>query len=146
MSAVIAMAFAAEAVINYAGAMAVTGWKERDFFPVKIKALEARLKFTFDAGVEPFRTVSLVKEARNAIAHGQPETRKFEAVGRGLGDKLRPGWAAVVEPELIVPALDEVMRFKELLFSLAKIKPGAALTSAMGMPKHTKPPQADLGR
>ena len=142
MSAVIAMAFAVEAVINYAGAKAVPGWKERDFFPVKIKALEARLKFIFDAGVEPFRTISLVKEARNAIAHGQPEIRIFEGEGGGLGAKLRPSWTSAVEPEFVVPAFDEVLRFKELLFGLAKIKPGAALTSAMGIPKQTKPLKA----
>lgn len=138
MSAVIAMVFAVEAVINYTGAKAVTGWKERDHFPAKIKALETRLKFTFDAGVEPFRTVSLVKDARNAIAHGQPQIRNFEGEGHGLGEKLRPSWATVIEPEFVVPAFDEVMRFKDLLFGLAKIKPGSALTSAMGIPKQTK--------
>ena len=49
MSAVIAMAFCIESILNYVGHIKLRqNWRERAPYPTKIRELEAKLGFTYD--------------------------------------------------------------------------------------------------
>ena len=56
IAAVISMAFAAEALINFVGEVKVTKWKESQRYPKKVAALEAALQISMDRTTEPFTT------------------------------------------------------------------------------------------
>lgn len=132
-SAIIAMAFSVEALMNYVGQKKIADWKERAAFKKKIERLEAVLGFHFDATAEPFKTIRLLKEARDTMAHGQPvEFQVSVPSSKKLGPALQPTWSAVTQPQVVVAAHKQLKAFQKLLFGLGKIKPGAALTSAVG--------------
>lgn len=137
-SAVVAMAFAVEAIINFVGTKKVPDWKERAPFRRKLSSLEDVLGFVFDATVEPFRTVMRLKEARDTMAHGQPVEFQVEvATERAIGKHMQPVWSAEARPEFVFDAYSQVKAFQDLLFKLARIRPGAALTSAFGHGEET---------
>jgi beta-xylosidase len=132
-SAVIAMAFTVEAVMNYVGAKKVSSWKERAPFRKKVKLLEERLDFKFDKAVEPFATLTELKKARDAMAHGQPvEFEVSVETPEHVGKSMQPTWSASTKPEFVVEAHQHVEAFKALLFQKAKLKLGASYTSAIG--------------
>lgn len=134
MSAVIAMAFCVESILNYVGHIKFREkWRERAAYATKIKELESKLGFTYDKAVEPFRTLEILKKARDEMAHGKPMefTVKLQSP-KELGLAMAPTWRSGTEPELVLEAFERVRDFRALLFLKARIKPGAALTSAMG--------------
>ena len=134
MSAVVAMAFATESVLNYVGHHKLReNWKERSPFSAKIRLLEEKLRFKYDKAAEPYQTIELLKKARDEMAHGKPMEFIVQVPStRELGRAMAPTWRAATEPELVVAAFERVMEFRALLFTKARIKPGAALTSAAG--------------
>jgi hypothetical protein len=132
-SAIIAMAFGVEAVMNYVGAKKLQNWKERSPFKTKVAALEIELGFKFDIAVEPYKTISLLKEARDTMAHGQPIEFQVSVPSRAQISKVMgPSWASATEPQVVLAAYEQVKQFKKRLFGLAGIKLGASLTSAAG--------------
>ena len=133
MGAIIAMAFCVESILNYVGHIKFQDkWRERASYATKIKVLEGKIGFTYDKAVEPFRTLELLRKARNEMAHGKPMEFTVQLQSpRELGLAMAPTWRPVAEPELVVVAFERVRDFRALLFSKGRIKPGAALTSAM---------------
>lgn len=133
-SAVIAMAFYVESLLNYVGAKKFKDeWKERAPYSKKVALLSERLKFDYDKKVEPFRTLEALKYSRDNLAHGKP--MEFDTKVRStrkLSNHMRPAWTLVTEPEMVISAFEKTKEFKSMLFASAKIKPGAALTSAFG--------------
>jgi hypothetical protein len=131
ISAVVAMAFAVEAILNFVGAKRVPGWKERAPFRSKVTALAVRLNFKFDASVEPFKTLLVLKQARDTMAHGQPVEFEVEVQSdREIGRSMQPTWSSEIKPEFVLAAYDQVNEFKRFLFAKARIKPSASYTSA----------------
>ena len=131
ISAVIAMAFTVEAIMNFVGAKKVSEWKERTPFKNKVGVLEATLRFKFDDSMEPFKTLSLLKEARDRMAHGQPVEFEVQVESdRQVGKAMQPVWTSAATPEFVLEAYDQVNDFKRVLFKRARIKPGVSLTSA----------------
>ena len=130
-SAIIAMAFAVEAILNFVGAKRVPGWNERASFAKKVAALQSRFRFSLDGQVEPYKTVLLLKKARDTMAHGQPiELEVRVESDRQIGRSMQPSWAAVATPEFVISAYQQVNGFKSFLFTRARIKAGASFTSA----------------
>ena len=131
MSAVIAMAFAVEAILNYVGAKKIPNWKERASFKTKISLIERACQFKFDSSAEPFRTLELVKRSRDTMAHGQPiEFCVSVSTDQEIAKHMKPTWKLETQPVVVIVSFEQVETFKEFLFSRAGIKPGAALTSA----------------
>jgi hypothetical protein len=134
MSAVIAMAFCVESILNYVGHVKLReDWRERASYPTKIRELEAKLGFTYDKTVEPFRTLEALKKARDEMAHGKPMEFTVQLHSpKEMGSAMAPKWRTATEPELVLEAFSQVREFRAFLFAKGHIKPGAALTSAMG--------------
>ena len=133
-SAAIAMAFYVESILNYVGAKKFKEeWKERAPYPKKVALLSERLKFEYDKKVEPFITLETLKASRDNLAHGKPiefETKVNST--RELSKSMRPQWTLVTNPDVVIAAFEQVKIFKSILFTKARIKAGAALTSAIG--------------
>ena len=133
-SAVIAMAFYVESLLNFVGVKKLKDeWKERAPYSKKVALLSERLKFDYDKKVEPFITLETLKKSRDNLAHGQP--LEFETVvnsTRELSGIMRPQWTLVTNHGLVIEAFKQVKIFKFMLFTKARIKAGAALTSAIG--------------
>ena len=131
VSAVVAMAFAVEAIMNFVGAKKVSEWRERKPFHTKVTVLQVRLQFKFDDSIEPFKTLSILKEARDRMAHGQPVEFEVQVESnQQVGKAMQPVWASASTPQFVLAAYDQVNDFKKVLFKKARIKPGASLTSA----------------
>jgi hypothetical protein len=132
-SAIIAMAFSVEAFMNYVGAIRILDWKERSPFKTKVSALEAKLNFKFDKAIEPYKTIALLKEARDTMAHGQPVQFQVSAQSdKHVSKAMRPTWSSASQPDVVLAAYEQVRQFKNFLFARARITLGASLTSAIG--------------
>lgn len=133
MSAVIAMAFCVESILNYVGQIKLRDkWRERASYHTKIRELEAILGFRYDKSVEPYRTLEVLKRARDEMAHGKP--MEFAITVKSTTEMARaiaPTWRTSAESELVMQAFDRVCDFRAILFKKGRIKPGAALSSAM---------------
>lgn len=71
-SAVIAMAFTVEAVMNYVGAKKVSSWKERAPFRKKVKLLEERLAWISTQRNSPKPEVPCVGAGHALMVSGRP--------------------------------------------------------------------------
>ena len=95
-SAIIAMAFAVEALMNYVGAKNLPDWRERAPFMTKVAALEKKFAFKFDINVEPYKTIVLLKKARDTMAHGQPvEFQVAVPPQKHMASAMQPKWSSV---------------------------------------------------
>jgi hypothetical protein len=132
MSAIIALAFTVEALLNFVGDKKLgSAWKEGASYAQKIKALEARLDFKYDKSEEPFRTLEALKDARNKMAHGKPTNFRLVTTGDlDIAAALQPEWASTTDPENVVVAAAQVTSFKDFLIKRARIKPGTLFSSA----------------
>lgn len=135
MSAVIAMTFYVEAVINYVGHKKLNDdWPEMANFAKKIALLRKATGIAYDKTVEPFSTVEMLKNARNNLAHGKPLEFTTSVSSSGeLSQSMRPSWSSLVsDPEIVLKAFQDVKSFRDMLFKKARLKPGSAFTSAIG--------------
>ncbi|WP_432263009.1 hypothetical protein [Cupriavidus sp. TMH.W2] len=133
MSAVIAMAFFTEALVNYVGAQRVHGWKEREKSPIKLQQIAKAIGVKLDIHVEPFATIVKLREVRNAMAHGQPTVRTIQPANKvELTRMMRTPWGEAVEPEKVLAMYDQLKAFRSLVFTKAGIHPLLATDSAMG--------------
>ena len=133
MSAVIGLAFWVESILNYVGQIKIRdNWRERSSYQTKIRELEVVLGFSYDKKIEPFRTLEVLKKARDEMAHGRPMEFTIEVKStKEMVHAMSPTWKAAAEPELVTAAFDRVCDFRALLFKKGGIKPGAAFSSAM---------------
>lgn len=84
-------AFWIEAGINYIGASKVAGWVEREAGHKKLARLLDALGMKPDFGARPWSVVAGLKEFRDTLAHGKPETlADEEIVIRPYGFAERP--------------------------------------------------------
>lgn len=133
ISAVIAMAFFTEALVNYIGAKRVKGWKERDKSPIKLQKIAKAIGINIDVHVEPFATIVKLREVRNRMAHGQPEATRIEPTSREeLNRMTRTPWGESVEPEKVLAMYEHLKDFRKLVFAKAGISPVLATDSAFG--------------
>ena len=132
MSAVIALAFSIEAILNFVGERKLgADWKERASYKQKMSALEKRLDFKCIKTDQPFRTLEALKEARDKMAHGKPAD--FEVTAEGTNEvaaAMQTEWSPNITVQAVLAAAAEVSQFKEFLFKRARVKPGTGFTSA----------------
>lgn len=135
MSALIAMAFAVEAVINLVGNKRVRGWKEKKPYKEKAEAVCSVAGCSFDKAIEPYKTLWQLKELRDAMAHGKPQ--KFSAIAKTREDlrkSMECSWDAYSIPEYVNHAWFQVKEFEHMLFKGSKLSVGETLTGAIGLP------------
>jgi len=130
MSAIIAMAFSVEALINFVGFKSVEGWVERDHFKKKVKAIDASLNIRFDWQAEPFKTLRQLKELRDHMAHGKPiELTKNRGSPGSMAELLGTPWDSFLTPAYVQEAYSQVVAFEEMLLKSARIQVEQALTN-----------------
>jgi len=135
MSALIAMAFAVEAVINLVGHKRVRGWKERKPYKEKAEAVCSVAGCSFDKAIEPYRTLWQMKELRDAMAHGKPQTFSASAKTReDLRKSMECSWDVYSTPEYVNHAWSQVKEFDHMLLKGSKLSVGETLTGAIGLP------------
>lgn len=132
MSAVIALAFSVEAILNFVGERKLQDeWDERAGYYKKVKALETRLNFEYKKQDEPFRTLEMLKNARDAMAHGKPVEFAISASSNNeIARAMQPEWSDATAPAAAIAAYTQVSTFKDFLLRRARIKPSTEFTSA----------------
>ena len=68
------LAFTLEARLNFIGKTKVDDWNEKEHFPEKLKIVRKALNLKPDFSVRPYSTIKQLRDFRNIIAHGKPET------------------------------------------------------------------------
>ncbi|MFP3637956.1 hypothetical protein [Paraburkholderia sp. SIMBA_054] len=133
MSALIAMAFAAEALINFAGAEKVSAWNERASYHEKMRRLRRKINISTDPATQPWLTLVMLKEIRNQLAHGKPSRSTARVKTRSeLTAAMASPWDQYCTPENVEEAFANVREFRRLLFAAARISLGASFSSATG--------------
>ena len=136
MSAIIAMAFSVEAVINLVGRKRVKGWRERNPYHRKAKEVCAVAGHSFNKSVEPYKTLWKLKELRDVMAHGKPiEFSASIRTREDLRKSMECEWDAYSIPEYANHAWRKVKEFEHMLFKGAKLSVGQVLTGAIGLPQ-----------
>ena len=130
MNLINSLAFSVESLINFVGFKVIQDWKERSPFHIKIAALEEALGFRFDKDNEPYKTLIILKENRDKMAHGKPIIRIQDASSReALVEAMKSPWDDFINPEFAKHAYEQVKEFEILLMTLAKIDVFETLTS-----------------
>jgi hypothetical protein len=133
MSCIIALAFSVEALINFVGSKKISGWKERNTFNAKIKALSGNIGLNFERTKEPYITVEKLKSLRDQMAHGQPlEDTKVVSSIEELTSALKVPWNSALTPSFANHSFAQVKVFKVHLLKLARIPLVDTLTSGVG--------------
>jgi len=135
MSALIAMAFSVEAVINLIGHKRVASWKERKPYYEKAAAVCSVAGLSFNKAIEPYKTLWQLKELRDAMAHGQPvefctSIKTREEVRVNMGCK----WDVHSTPDYVNHAWANIKKFEHMLFQGAGLSVGETLTGVIGLP------------
>lgn len=133
LSCLLAMGVGLEALVNLVGTRVIDDWPERRNFPQKLALLEERLHLEFDHSTDPLLTVGTLREVRNSMAHGRPMEFDSPAGSRAeLRMAMAAPWDAHATPEFCRHGLTQVRTLRDLLFAAAHIRPGSALSSAVG--------------
>lgn len=136
MSAIIAMAFSVEALLNLVGHKRVKGWKERDSYLKKINAVCSVAGYSFNKAIEPYETLWELKEFRDAMAHGKPIKFNVSVKTReDLRKSMSCVWDSCSTPEYVNHAWGKVKEFEHMLFKGTKLSVGETLTGAVGLPR-----------
>ncbi|MFZ5755456.1 MAG: hypothetical protein ACOY3X_00970 [Pseudomonadota bacterium] len=72
MACLAMLAFEFEAKVNFIGAKAVHGWKERQPFKNKVQAISDAIGYKLDESTRPYQTICNLKYLRDSFAHGKP--------------------------------------------------------------------------
>ncbi|UAK25310.1 hypothetical protein [Sphingomonas nostoxanthinifaciens] len=86
-------AFWIEAGVNYLGVAKVNGWAERAPAKEKLKRLLAELGLAPDLSSRPWSVIGRLKDFRDTLAHGKPETLASEEIvvkPFGFADRPEP--------------------------------------------------------
>ncbi|MBN3761042.1 hypothetical protein [Burkholderia sp. Ac-20365] len=133
MSALIAMAFAVEALINYVGAEKIPAWNERSSYPDKLRILRRKINLSTEASAQPWLTLTTLKQVRNQLAHGKPMRSTARVTTKEeLNEAMASPWDQHCTPETVEEAFANVREFRRLLLAAAQISLGASFTSAAG--------------
>ena len=68
------LAFTFESRLNFVGEQKITSWKERRGFDKKVEILLKALKLEPDLTKRPYSSIKELKDFRDTIAHGKPDT------------------------------------------------------------------------
>jgi len=68
------LAFTFESRLNFIGEQKVDGFKERRVFDTKLAKVLKALELDPDFSIRPYSTIQELKDFRDTIAHGKPET------------------------------------------------------------------------
>ena len=71
-SALIALAFSVEAIINFVGTRVEANWKERKSYHKKLKKVCKAASIDMDSENEMLEAIGILKNIRDEIAHGKP--------------------------------------------------------------------------
>jgi hypothetical protein len=133
LSCLLALGVAVEAIVNFVGTRVIHAWPERRNFPQKLELLAAELHLELDHDVDPLLTIDVLREVRNTMAHGRPMEFQSSASSRTeLRQAMAAPWDGHANPAFARQAMMQVRGFRDLLFAAAHIRPGSALTSAIG--------------
>jgi hypothetical protein len=127
MSCLIFAAFKHEAFVNHLGFAILTNWPEleRQRHSDKQQAVLNALKITIDIGRRPFQTLHDLFYARDALAHGKPESISIDAVvEKGTREELRrrkpvTKWESLCTLEFADRAYEDTEKIAELLWNAA---------------------------
>lgn len=107
-------AFWIEAGINYLGfTLPVTGWEERESGAKKIAKVVKHLGLKPDFTRRPWSVIATLKEFRDTLAHGKPETLKDEKIivrKFGFADRPEPlesDWVKALTTGKVVECYDD---------------------------------------
>lgn len=133
MSCLIALAFSAEAIINFVGAKCVDQWEEKQPFHKKITTLQADIGLAYEKEKEPYSTIEKLKALRNQMAHGKPiEVNAIGSSKEELKKAMRAPWDEFLTPDFVNHAYAQVCAFEETLLTLGEIPLVDTLTSGFG--------------
>lgn len=136
MSCVIALAFSVEAIVNFVGAKVITNWKERLSYQDKMATIGDALGLDLDFSMEPYKTLYLLKETRDQMAHGKPIESTAEASSReAMRRAMECPWDNLLTPKFTEHAYEQVKTFEHCVLSRAGISIAETLTSAVGVQK-----------
>ncbi len=131
MNCLISLAFSVEAIINFVGNMKITNWEEREKHHKKLKQVCEGVNIDFDENIEPFKTLKIIKDIRDNIAHGKPIERQVDIkTKQDLKDAMNQPWDDNCNPEFVENAFQHVNEFETLLLTNWDIDISSTVTSA----------------
>lgn len=133
VSCLIALAFTVEAYINFLGSKKVETWRERTPYFEKLRIVSGLVGYSINKDVEPFKTLALLKEFRDEIAHGKPAEFSTDVSSDvELRDQMSETWIRLSSPDFCNHAYGEVKRWKNEWREKLGIGFGETVTSAVG--------------
>ncbi|EPM6344219.1 TPA: hypothetical protein ACQYCZ_004568 [Vibrio parahaemolyticus] len=130
-SCLIGLAFSVEALINFIGDKKVEKWKERQPYFIKLKQVCKAADLKYEAGIEPYSTLSQLKKLRDSMAHGQPIVGVTNSGGEAR-KALKCPWDDYLTVEFAEQAYAQVKEFQHSLLAGCKISLGSTISSASG--------------
>ncbi|EOX3960230.1 hypothetical protein ACM9ER_003653 [Vibrio alginolyticus] len=132
LSCLISLAFSVEAIVNFVGSKRVQGWKERDYYKVKISKVCAVAGLEFDKNAGLYKQIWDLKVLRDDVAHGKPVEVVTDVKTREeLQKKMECPWDKYLSPENVENTYKAVKEFERMLFENCKIPKGLTLTSSI---------------
>ena len=133
MSCIIALAFSAEALINFVGFKKVNNWKERAPFNQKIEALREEIGLPYNRLTEPYQTIEKVKKLRNDMAHAKPiEKDPHVSSFEELRNEMKAPWDEFLTVEFVNHGYKQMMHFETMLLELSDISIYDSVTRGTG--------------
>ncbi len=114
MACLILLTFSVEAKFNFLGHKLIDGWKEREPFLKKVKAVRKHLGVNSSFKERPYEAIKVLKEFRDTLAHGKPDEVEWEgditATEKEIQEqgRLRAGYEAFLKEEFVFQAYDDV--------------------------------------
>jgi hypothetical protein len=131
MSFIVSIAFGIEAFINFIGFKVVYEWKERQPFKSKIENIYSSLGHSFKMEIEPYKSIWLIKEIRDSIAHGKPYEGIIQVRSTDeLWLEMSEWWNHYLDSDFVNYTRKQVDVWINELLNLAGIKIEETITSA----------------
>ncbi len=114
MAALVMIAFALEAKLNFLGYKLIGGWNERARFHEKAAAVFDRLEIAPDQNSRPFSTIRELKNFRDTLAHGKPIEIFLDEEVVATEDEIeekfnqKVDWENSVNPDFVERAYSDV--------------------------------------
>jgi hypothetical protein len=141
LAAMVLLAFAVEAQVNFFGHRLIPGWEERAPLDKKMKQVLKQLKIVPDWNKRPYSTIRLLKaELRDVLAHGKPSTKEVDEVvimeqndPEDLSfEHLQSAWAPYCRGDFYLQAFADAEAVWEAMFVASGLREFDALTQSSG--------------
>lgn len=133
MNCLIALAFSTEALINFIGYKKVKNWSEKANWYKKLGRVCAAIGYSFDLDNEPFKTLEIIKNIRNDLAHGKPIEKTINASNKEeLMSGIDATWYEYSNPGFTSKAYEQAKAFKKELILKSGLSLGETLTFGIG--------------